>query len=200
MPQEVFINFKNKILPFLLSDTQEITSKAKNHFEKLIPSAVLFPFVYAENQWQIILTKRHQNLVNHPHQVAFAGGRRNSGETVQECALREAFEEINLHSDFVEVLGLLPNINTRSGFLVVPVVALVYNHSNLHANVSEVENFFLLPWSHLVNHQNWFLEEKLIDDYVYQGYTTKWQTEDGVESIWGATAKIIYGLAKNFYI
>ena len=57
----------------------------------------------------MILTKRSSSLSQHPGQVAFPGGRiEDSDADAVAAALREAWEEIALPPDAVEVLGQLP--------------------------------------------------------------------------------------------
>ena len=50
------------------------------------------------------------------------GGRCDAGETPVEAALRELDEELALRFRMREVLGLLDDYPTRSGYLITPVV------------------------------------------------------------------------------
>ena len=50
------------------------------------------------------------------------GGRIDAGETPQQAALRELSEEINLSLDASHIIGTLDDYQTRSGFLITPVV------------------------------------------------------------------------------
>ena len=46
-------------------------------------------------------------------QVCFPGGKINKGETIQQTALRESYEEIGLDPNAVDILGILPGAPDR---------------------------------------------------------------------------------------
>ena len=65
-------------------------------------------------------------LKDHPGQISFPGGRVDEvDDTYIETALREAKEEIGIDRNHIEILGLMPEYRTGSGFKVVPVVSIV---------------------------------------------------------------------------
>lgn len=70
----------------------------------------------------VLLTLRARGLKRHGGQWAFPGGRRDSGETAAETALRELVEEVGLELAADDVLGRLDDYPTRSGFVIRPVV------------------------------------------------------------------------------
>src|SRR5690606_9906453 len=55
--------------------------------------ALLFPL---QDEPAVVLTARHAGLRDHAGQIAFPGGRREGDEPLQDTALREAHEEIDL--------------------------------------------------------------------------------------------------------
>lgn len=57
---------------------------------------------------EIVFTRRRDDLAQHPGQISFPGGRLETGETIEQAALREAREEVGLDPATVEVLGRLP--------------------------------------------------------------------------------------------
>ena len=74
----------------------------------------------------LIFTERRRDMRRHAGEISFPGGRAEPGETLVECALREAREEIGLDPGAVEVVGALPPTSTVvTSFKVLPVVGLV---------------------------------------------------------------------------
>jgi 8-oxo-dGTP pyrophosphatase MutT (NUDIX family) len=74
----------------------------------------------------LIFTERRRDLRRHGGEISFPGGRADPGETLVQCALREANEEIGLDPGAVEVVGALPPTSTVvTSFKVLPVVGLV---------------------------------------------------------------------------
>ena len=60
------------------------------------------------------------------------GGRCDEGETPIKAALRELHEELGLELGPDDVLGLLDDYPTRSGYLITPVVVLGHaQHSTI---------------------------------------------------------------------
>ncbi len=70
----------------------------------------------------LLLTLRAAGLRSHRGQWALPGGRCDEGETPVEAALRELHEELGLELTRGDVLGLLDDYPTRSGYLITPVV------------------------------------------------------------------------------
>lgn len=86
-------------------------------------SAVLLLFAEDEDGPYVLLTERAHTMRSHPGQVSFPGGKIDGHETIVEAALREAYEEIGLDPDGVDVLGTLPTLWVPpSNFSVTAVV------------------------------------------------------------------------------
>lgn len=79
----------------------------------LVPSGAAAAFV---------ITRRSERLKNHPGQWALPGGRIDGGESAEEAALRELDEEVGVAVGAEAVLGRLDDYETRSGFVITPVV------------------------------------------------------------------------------
>lgn len=141
-----------------------------------------------------ILTKRSARLKHHPGQIAFAGGKVDAGDTDEvAAALREAQEEIALHPDQVEVLGTLPSHETVTGFSAVPVVGLVHGDFDPLPEVGEVAEVFEVPFEHVTNVANFRVEGRRWQGRRRQYYVAPY----GPYYIWGATARILHGLAER---
>jgi 8-oxo-dGTP pyrophosphatase MutT (NUDIX family) len=86
----------------------------------------------------MLLTLRAAGLRAHRGQWALPGGRCDAGETSVTAALRELHEELDLELDPPDVLGLLDDYPTRSGYLITPVVVWAASSAALSPNPSEV--------------------------------------------------------------
>ena len=69
-----------------------------------------------------LLCRRASRLSSQAAQWAFPVGRLDPGETAVDAALREMDEEVGIRLSDSEVLGLLDDYPTRSGYVITPVV------------------------------------------------------------------------------
>jgi len=97
----------------------------------------------------ILLTKRPAHLRRHANQFALPGGRCDEGETATGAALRETHEELGLRLEETEVLGLLDDYPTRSGFRITPVVVWAAASADLAPDPNEVARVYRIPFSEL---------------------------------------------------
>ena len=93
----------------------------------------------------LILTRRSLQLRDHAGQWALPGGRIDDGESPEQAALRELFEEVRLELDSDAVLGRLDDYVTRSGFVITPVVVWAGAARALVANPAEVQSIHRIP-------------------------------------------------------
>ncbi|HTR12046.1 MAG TPA: CoA pyrophosphatase [Roseiarcus sp.] len=154
-------------------------------------AAVLAPIVARPQGLTLLLTLRASHLRAHSGQVAFPGGKIDSGETPQQAALREAREEVGLDERYVEPLGWLDPYLTGTGFRVAPLVALVDPSFTLNVNRLEVDEVFETPFAFLMDPVNHKLDQR-----EWQGRLRKFYAipHEG-RYIWGATA----GILRNMY-
>ena len=92
-----------------------------------------------------LLTRRAAGLRSHSAHWALPGGRCDPGETQAQAALRELHEELGLELGEGEVLGLLDDYPTRSGYLITPVVVWVRTDSPILPNPAEVASAHRIP-------------------------------------------------------
>jgi len=154
-------------------------------------AAVLVGLVDHHPEPTILLTVRAAALRTHAGQIAFPGGRVEPTDAgPAAAALREAHEEIGLGAASVRVVGYLPDHLVLTGFRVTPVVARLTPGFDLRLDLSEVQDVFEMPWSHLFDEANY-------RDYRLSFAGTEIDVRDisyGQHNIWGATAGILLAL------
>lgn len=163
---------------------------------RLMPAAVLVAVVDRSDGLTVLFTERTAHLHDHPGQVAFPGGRSDAADVSPVAtALREAEEEIGLQPSQVEILGVLPQYLTGTGFEVTPVVGLVSLPLQLELDSFEVAEVFETPLGFLLdpaNHQRHSIE---VRGAMRQYYAMPYQGH----YIWGATAGIVVSLYRHLF-
>ena len=158
----------------------------------LRPAGVLIAVRTGPLGAELILTKRSSRLKHHPGQIAFPGGKVDPGDDGPiGAALRESWEEVGLPQDRVTVLGTLPQHETVTGFLVTPVLGVVSGDFTPVPEAGEVEEVFTVPLAYVTAPANFRIERRRWRGEWRRYYAVPY----GPYYIWGATARILRGLA-----
>lgn len=162
----------------------------------LKPASVLVPLIERDDDYQVLLTQRTAHLKNHGGQISFPGGRQEPEDAdVVATALRETEEEIGLAREFISVAGLLDTYETRTGYLVTPVVGFVRSGFELALDSFEVDHAFEVPLrfvmdpaNHVIETRPWNGAERRYYVLNFNGYY-----------IWGATAGMLVDLYRRVH-
>lgn len=143
---------------------------------------------------RVVLTLRSEKLKSHAGQVSLPGGTCDAeDDDLIDTALREAEEEVGLARSEVEVIGQMGEISLPSGFRITPVIGLIDAGLTLTPCPDEVADIFHPPldllldptaYSRSITHYRG--ADRTIFELPYEGFR-----------IWGATAAILYSLAKQ---
>lgn len=170
----------------------QLSDKDRERFRR---AAVLIPVtrINANAESHIVLTVRSANLKSHPGQISLPGGTAETQDVDEAAtALRESHEEIGLHPQHVEVLGRIGEMAMPSGYRVTPVVGLIEHGLEFVPCPIEVADIFQAPL------------DLVLDPDAYQHAYVDYRNEKravlelhyGEYRIWGATAAILYHLAR----
>ena len=177
--------------------TPEVRREPKLDGRVPAKAAVLIPIVQRAEAPTVLLTERSSKLSTHSGQVAFPGGRVDPTDpNIAAAAMREAWEEVGLSADYIEVLGSLPTYTTITSFEVTPVVALVRPGFELTLNPYEVADAFEVPLHFLMNpahHRRHAMVGEGLN--ARQWFSMPYQDGPRERFVWGATA----GMLRNFY-
>jgi 8-oxo-dGTP pyrophosphatase MutT (NUDIX family) len=151
-------------------------------------AAVLVPLFKKGGDCHIIFTKRTDTVRYHKGEISFPGGVFDEGDLeLQRTVLREAFEEIGLKENDVQIIGVLDDIVTITQFIVTPFIGLLPYPYPFKLSSIEIAELIEVPMAALLD-EDCFSEREIIrgtgKEVVYA-----YQYENHI--IWGATARIL---------
>ena len=139
----------------------------------------------------ILLTKRTDKVETHKGQISFPGGFYEQGdENILKTALREAYEEVGLEENQIQVLGCLKPVKTLGEVVIYPWVAKVDFPETFHLSIEEVEKTLFLPLDRLLR-EGLELVEVPVKGSGPTLYINSLAMEFEGELVWGASAKIL---------
>jgi len=149
-------------------------------------AAVLAPLVETPVP-SLIFTVRADALSRHPGEVSFPGGLVDDGESPDDAARREAFEEIGLDPALPRLVGALPPVHTYvSAILVIPFVGLLRLAPDLFPAEAEIKEIVQVPLARLATEEQ-PMELPRPDGSVWHGWS---YAVDG-HTVWGATGLMV---------
>jgi 8-oxo-dGTP pyrophosphatase MutT (NUDIX family) len=134
------------------------------------------------------LIRRPASAARHAGQISLPGGEREAGEGNEECALREAQEEVGIAPVDVTILGTLTPVEIPiTRYRVAPIVGWLFSPPRYRLQESEVRGLLLAdPDALAASGPTLFLERRR-EDRVLR--FPAWDVEG--EKVWGATAQIL---------
>ncbi len=147
-------------------------------------SAVLVMLYPRHRQPHVLLIQRSDGLRLHPGQISFPGGTYEKEDaSLLTTALRETREELDLDIPESQVLGLLPQVQTLTGFTISPFITILDRLPRYRKNPDEVQKVLEIPLLPLLSTHHpemGYPPKKQMVAYWYLEYR-----------VWGATAKIL---------
>lgn len=195
--QDIIGSLKNKLagpMPGLKAQMGMIPHPRpgnKAYFEvedSSLKAGVLLLFYPSKGRLYLVLTRRTEQVDFHKGQISLPGGRQEPGESLEQAALREAQEELEIDPETIQILGrLTPLYIPPSNYCIYPVVALSERRPDFRPEAREVAEVLEIPVEHLLDPQNVHRERWIIRgvDVEVPFYSFK------EHKIWGATAMVL---------
>lgn len=157
-------------------------------------AAVLVPLIPANNSFDLLFTKRTDSVETHKGQISFPGGMTDASDADSiQTALREAQEEIGLPHSCIDIVGLLDDMATPTGFVITPVVGIVSELPTLIPNNDEVAEVFRVGLDFFAERANGRTELREFRGRHHEVWYYNWHER----VIWGATAMMIRSLLQK---
>ena len=158
-------------------------------FEGARPSAVLVLLADGPEGAEVLLTRRTMQLSSHRGEVSCPGGRLDDGESYEQAAIREEWEEVGIDRERMTLVGRLDPIATVvSRSWIVPVVATTDERHEPVPHEVEVDRAFWHPLADLTRPGTFREEIWRLDRGEWPVYF--FELDD--ETVWGATARILH--------
>jgi len=154
-------------------------------------AAALILLYPREGSWWLPLTVRASTLPHHTGQVSLPGGRVDPGETLEQAALREAFEEVGVLPTDVDVVGRLTPLPVPvSHHLLHPVVGVAARQPVFRIHAGEVDRLIETSIAHLRDADTLRVRQSPRYRGTAGTMDVPYFEVDGAE-VWGATAMVL---------
>lgn len=152
------------------------------------PAAVLLPIFLKDGRWQVLLTRRTEQVEKHKGEISFPGGHIDAEDTdALSAALRETEEEVGIPRDNVKVLGRLDDLLTMTGFCIHPFVGRIHYPFSVRPAAVEIAEIILLPLQDFLDPAVFRRMEFTRNGAAYPVYSFLVRGYN----VWGATARIL---------
>lgn len=160
----------------------------------LVPAGVLVPLYVEAGEAYVLLTRRTEHVATHKGQISFPGGAvEPQDRDAMDAALREAYEELGIRPQDVEILGGLDDVTTRvSGFLIRPYVGRIPHPYPLRPTPEEIAEILGIPLRFFLDDRN--LRVELVGEGTSRQALQFY--DYGPHTVWGATARVIRNLVE----
>jgi len=161
---------------------------SENKINEMKKAAVLVCFFKRKDEYYLPLIRRPMHEKNHPGQIALPGGAMEENETLENTALREAFEEVGIVPDNVEILGKMTPLPVPvSKYVITPFIGITNNEPKWNINRQEVDELIILKYTDLIDSNNGYYEDWNLNGNMLRVPIFKIMNKD----IWGATAAVL---------
>lgn len=192
---------------------QQLKDYKSGSLGRVVPSSVLMPLIYRDNEAHLLFETRSLELRWQPGETCFPGGKIEKGETPEEAALRETNEELNLKKEYITILKKLDTLHTYSNLEIHCFLGVLQNIAldDICINKKEVDSIFTVPLKFFLETEPELIKiniaPKVPPDFPYdkvaQTYDYMW-LEGHVpvpiyqykeHTIWGMTGRMVMNLA-----
>lgn len=150
---------------------------------------MLFP---KKSGWNFVLIERSHEDPHDKHagQLSLPGGKMDDNDkTLEDCALRETYEEIGINPGQIGILGALTPLFVKvSNFLVHPFIGFTTDYPKFVIQTSEVHQIIETPVQLLLDDSNKKPADILVREFKLKNVPT-YQVQG--KNLWGATAMIL---------
>lgn len=173
------------------ANTVRRMAMAQDSREPLIEAGAIVPVYRRDDGHPVLVVVRRTPWGIHGGQLAFPGGKRESGDmTIVETALREAWEEIGLVRESVAILEHLPPLETwTTGFRIHPFLARIIPPEAWRKDEREVAEILEVDLEDLARPEARG-EESIRFPSWPKAYTIRYY-HVGRYKLWGATYRIL---------